>query len=379
MVEFIFIISILLIIYTYLGYPILLYIMPVKNKNDGLTSYTPDVTVIIAVHRGADIIKKKIDNTLASDYPEDKLEVIVVSDGSDDGTDEIIETYYNDRVRLIRQIPRLGKTAAQKKAVAEARNDVLVFTDVTTMLEKTSLRQLVSNLSNKHIGLVSSQDKWIGQDGSVTESAQGAYVKYEMWLRKKESEVSSIVSASGCFYCVRKKFFEYIPDYLIDDTVIPLSVVEKGALCIHDNKAISIIPVIQSARREFSRRARMSLGGINALIYKYKLLNPFRYGFFSLQLISHKFLRWLIPLFMITALISNVILVGSGVFWNYMLLLQITFYLFASYGYMRKENPNLNRPVKLIYFFTSSNLAILWAWFQFFTKRKQTIWHESRK
>ena len=267
MVEFIFIISILLIIYTYLGYPILLYIMPVKNKNDGLTSYTPDVTVIIAVHRGADIIKKKIDNTLASDYPEDKLEVIVVSDGSDDGTDEIIETYYNDRVRLIRQIPRLGKTAAQKKAVAEARNDVLVFTDVTTMLEKTSLRQLVSNLSNKHIGLVSSQDKWIGQDGSVTESAQGAYVKYEMWLRKKESEVSSIVSASGCFYCVRKKFFEYIPDYLIDDTVIPLSVVEKGALCIHDNKAISIIPVIQSARREFSRRARMSLGGINALIY----------------------------------------------------------------------------------------------------------------
>lgn len=378
MAEITLMICIVLIAYTYAVYPLLLTLMPKKTVEKNSISFSPAVSIVITVHKGADIIEKKLENTLASDYPEEKLEIIVVTDGSDDGTDKIVEDYKDHRVKLIRQFSRMGKTAAQKKGVAQAQYDILVFTDVTTMLEKSSLAQLVSNLLDPRIGLVSSNDRWVKPDGIVTESAQGVYSKYEMWLRNRESEVNSIVSASGCFYAVRREFFEEIPNHLIDDMVIPLSVVKEGARCIHDNQAISLVPMIPSPEKELLRRARMVLGGINALVYMYKLINPFRFGFFSLQLISHKLLRWLVPYLLILVFISNIVLLANGWSWYLAFVMQLAFYAVAFYGHFNRKDDNQPRVVKLIYFFTWSNLAILLAWYKFLFNRKQSIWPESR-
>ncbi|MFZ1682759.1 MAG: glycosyltransferase [Candidatus Zixiibacteriota bacterium] len=380
MLELLFVLGVGLILYTYIGYPVLLKLMPRAEAPETTGSFTPAVTIIIAAYKGAASIKQKLDNTFDCDYPTDKIEVIVITDGSDDGTDSIVESYPDTRVTLIRQIPRAGKTAAQKKGVDRAKYEILIFTDLTTMLEKQSIRELVTNLEDPRIGLVSSQDIWVSPDGSVTESAQGAYVKYEMWLRDSESAISSIVSASGCFYAVRKMFFEPIPDYLIDDTVIPLTVAQRHFRCIHWSKARSFVPMIPSVGREFSRRARMTLGGINALMYKRQLLNPFTYGFYSIQLWSHKMLRWLVPFAMIAALVANLCLAAQHPIgkWGIVALAQIGFYSLAVVGFAKRNQSSSPKVLRLIYFFVSSNLALLLSWYEYFTSPKQTTWSESR-
>jgi len=376
--EIVVILSILIIAYTYVGYPLLLMLLPAKKTTVAAEPFHPGVTIIIAVHQGERDIQKKLDNTIAVDYPPEHIEIIVVSDGSEDATSEIVEAYHDTRVHLIRQIPRQGKTAAQKKAIKNATQDILVFTDLTTMLEKDSLANLIQNLSDPEIGLVSSQDVWLSADGTRLESGQSAYVKYEMWLRDNESRVNSIVSASGCFYAVRKQFFESIPDYLIDDIVIPMTVVERGGRAVHNRRAVSLVPEILSADREFMRRARMTLGGINALAFKKHMLNPFRFGLFAFQLLNHKLLRWLVPIFMISAFVGNCMLIGAHPAWNLLLVAQVTFFLIAFYGYAHSKQEKMNKIVKLIYFFVASNMSLLLAWYQFFTQPKQTTWTESR-
>lgn len=379
--EFLVVASILLVIYTYVGYPLLLRLLPEAPKPDTAgNDFVPPVTIILAVFRGKDEIASKIENTLSVDYPEEKRELIVITDGSDDGTDQIVEAYANRGVRLIRQLPRAGKTAAQKKGIAAATHQLLVFTDLTTKLEPCSLRNLVQPLADGRIGLVSSEDIWVSSDGQPTGAAQGAYVKYEMWLRNRESAVRSIVSASGCFYAVRKEFFEPIPDYLIDDTVIPLTVAQHGSRSIHEKSARSFIPMIPSAEREFTRRARMALGGINALMYKKQLLNPFRYGLFAIQLLSHKLFRWLVPFFLLLALIGNGALVAlsDSIIWIGLLVPQLLFYATALVGYLLRSSTSVPKPIRLIYFFVSSNAALLLSWWHYFTRPKQATWGESR-
>jgi cellulose synthase/poly-beta-1,6-N-acetylglucosamine synthase-like glycosyltransferase len=378
--ETLFWLSLGMIAYTYVGYAILLKLMPKAPRPEIEGSFAPPVSIIIAAYKGAGAIKAKLDNTLASNYPAKNIEIIVIADGSEDGTDDIVAAYGDPRVSLIRQIPRAGKTAAQKKGVAKAQHEILIFTDLTTMLEPNSITELVKNLEDPTIGLVSSEDIWVTSDGTITESAQGAYVKYEMWLRDSESAISSIVSASGCFYAVRKMFFEPIPDYLIDDTVIPLTVAERGFRCIHNHTARSLVPMIPSAGREFSRRARMTLGGINALMYKKQLLNPFRFGFYSVQLWSHKMFRWLVPFAMIAALAANI---GLAIphpvgFWGVALLAHLALYAIALTGFARRNAASTHKLIRLTYFFVSSNLALLLSWYQYFTSGKQTTWSESR-
>ncbi len=377
MTESLFIVSVLLIVYTYAGYPIFLKLLPRRPFTPG-DRFTPPVTIVLSVFRGVDVIEKKLRNTFATDYPQDRLELIVICDGSDDGTDKKVASFGDPRVKLIRQNPRQGKTAAQKKAVVSASHDLLIFTDLTTMLDPDSIPHLVAPLADPAIGLVSSEDIWVTADGASSQSGQGAYVKYEMWLRDRESAVNSIVSASGCFYAVRREFFEPIPDYLIDDTVIPMTVVQHGSRCIHEKRAVSYVPMIPSADREFPRRARMALGGINALMYKARLLNPLAYGLYALQLWSHKLLRWLVPVFMLVAFLANAQLAALSPAWGLLFFAQGCFYLSALYGYSRRESDNQPKIVKLIYFFVSSNLALLYAWWQFFTHRRQTTWTESR-
>ncbi len=376
-------IALLKIFYAYVGYAMLLKVIG-KPKPIALptAAFTPPVSILCAVYQGKDSIQKKIENSFASNYPSDKIEFLIVTDGSDDGTPEIIESIGNPRVKLIRQEPRQGKTAAQKKGIAAASHEILICTDLTTMLEPDSIRELVKPLADESIGLVSSEDIWVNSDGSATQSAQGAYVKYEMWLRNRESSINSIVSASGCFYAVRKKFFEPIPDFLIDDIVIPMTVVEHGARAIHRSEARSLVPMIPKADKEFPRRARMTLGGINALWYKAHMLNPFRYGLFALQLASHKLARWMVPFWMLLLLIVPTIAIVMNLewrlFWGGLLFAQLLAYLVALVGYLKRNDGSTPAPIRLIYFLVSSNLALLLSWYYFFTNPKQTTWSQSR-
>jgi cellulose synthase/poly-beta-1,6-N-acetylglucosamine synthase-like glycosyltransferase len=377
MAELVFILSVLLIVYTYAGYPLLLALMPERSWPDH-AGCQPPVSIILSVFRGERVIEQKLKNTFDTDYPQQKLEMIVVLDGSDDGTADKLEALADKRVRVIRQSSRQGKMAAQKTAVASAAHDILIFTDLTTMLAPDSISRIVHHFGDPSVGLVSSHDIWVDENGQPASTCQGAYIKYEMWIRDRESAVNSIVSASGCFYAVRKRFFEFIPDYLIDDTVVPMTVAERGARCVHDKRAVSYVPVIPSADREFTRRIRIALGGINALMYKGRLLNPFRYGFLSIQLWSHKLLRWLVPVFMVLIFLANLHLAGKSSLWNSLLVTQVTVYLIAFIGYWMREAKRTPRMVKLVYFFVSSNLALLCAWWQFLTNRKPTTWVESR-
>lgn len=377
--ETIFYISVAAVLFTYFGYPVLLLLMTERPGTRPQENFFPKISIIIPVYHGEKEIEAKLRNTIDTDYPLDKIEIIVIDDGVEDNTSAIVESFTEHEIKLIRQQPRAGKTAAQKKAVEAASHDIIVFTDLTTRLKRDSLINLLSRMSDMKIGLVSSNDMWMSADGKPLKSGQNYYVRYEMWLRDRESKVNSIVSASGCFYAVRKHFFKPIPDYLIDDIVIPLLVAEKRSRVVHNHEAVSYVPEVVGSQKQFVRRARMTLGGINALFYKKNLLNPFKYGLFSLQLFCHKLLRWLIPFFMIGAFLSNFILTFYSPGWFWLFVLQFIFYGIALLGYLSQEKKNINKLVKIIYFFVSSNMSIVYSWYQFFFVPKQTKWDTSRR
>jgi cellulose synthase/poly-beta-1,6-N-acetylglucosamine synthase-like glycosyltransferase len=379
MAKPIFWITVLLLFYTYLGYPLLLLILPKKKRNIVLNNFSPEVSLVITVYNEEKAMAQKLENALQLDYPIERLEIIVTSDASTDATHEIVSSFKEKGVKLLSLKQRGGKTAAQKEAVKQAKGEILVFSDASTIIEKQALKNMIRNFRDENIGLVSGEDRWVSSENRNSSKGQKAYISYEMWIRNLESRVNSLVSASGCFYGVRKSLFIDIPNDLIDDMVIPLSVVEAGYKCVSEPWAIAIVPMVQSNQREYHRRVRMVVGGLRSFFYKLNLLNLFRYGFFSVQLVSHKLLRWAIPLFLSIMMVSNLFLLNAGVFYVFVILFQILFYLSASVGYIMLKMGYKARIFSVPYFYCLSNLAILRAWVRLILGEKKAIWEPSRR
>jgi len=205
MVEIFFIGSILLIFFTYFGYPVSLYLLSIfRRKIVKKANLFPDVTMIITAYNEERRIKDKLDNTLALEYPGDKLQILVASDGSTDQTNAIVKEYEKNNIELLTIKKRRGKENAQKEAVEKAKGEVIIFSDVATLLDRGGLKEIVSNFGDCSVGCVSSEDRLIGRDGKP--SGEGFYVRYEMWLRRLESKVNSLVGLSGSFLLPEKRY-----------------------------------------------------------------------------------------------------------------------------------------------------------------------------
>ncbi|MBZ0155105.1 MAG: glycosyltransferase family 2 protein [Alphaproteobacteria bacterium] len=375
MLESTFWASVAFIFYTYFGYPLLLAALSlfrkraVRKGND-----MPKVSFIIAAHNEEKRMGEKIGNTLRQEYPADRLEIIVASDCSTDGTDAIVQSFGNRGVRLVRAPERGGKERAQKRAVDASTGEILVFSDTATLLDPDGIAKIVRNFSDPGVGCVSSSDRYLDSQGKV--SGEGAYVRYEMLLRRLETEVNTLVGLSGSFFAARREVCRQWAPHLQSDFNTLLNSVKRGMRGVSDPESIGYYRNIADERREYERKVRTIVRGIAVFMESMHLLNPFRYGLFSWQLFSHKLCRWLVPPALLLAFLSNALLALRSPFFLCSFACQVTFYLLAFWG-MRAKRAAGNGIVRIPLYFVLVNLSILTAWYRYLRGERMVSWTPS--
>ncbi len=374
----IFWLSIISIFYTYLGYPLTLLLFSicrhVEVRRD--TSYLPPVTLVITVYNEETRIMEKIKNTLELDYPEERLQILFASDASTDSTDDIIARYAGRGIKLVRSPVRKGKESAQRYAIEQATGDIIVFTDVATMLDKDAIRNIVSNFADPSVGCVSSEDRFIDEHGNV--SGEGFYVRYEMWLRSLESRVNSVVGLSGSFFAVKKEICTDWPTNIPSDFTTLLNSIKHGYRGISDPHSIGIYKNIKDEKKEFRRKVRTITRGISALMANKELLNPIYHGIFSWQLISHKLMRWKVPFFLVTAFLTSIYLALRSSFFRLVVTAQLVFYFMAGLG-SRSSSSSVHPILKIPFYFVQANLAAAFAWIKYFKGEHFVTWTPSNR
>ena len=377
MLSFVFFMSIAFVFFAYFGYPLTLISLS-RNLSTTVEKEThlPSLTLIITACNEEGRIREKLENTLILDYPSGQLQVLVASDGSADQTNSIVEEYSEHGFELLALEERKGKENAQKEAVAIARGDVIVFSDVATKIEPHGLKAIASNFADPTVGCVSSVDKVLGKDGEPC--GEGAYVRYEMWLRALESKVTSLVGLSGSFFAARKEVCQDFSGEMQSDFRTVLNSMKLGLRGVSDPETIGYYPDVADNKREFNRKVRTVLRGQTVFFRNLEFLNFKRYGLFSYQYFCHKLMRWLVPFFLIFALLSNIVLAFQSAFYALILIPHLAFYGLAYWGHI---NPEMSERVyvKIPLYFLTVNLAILVAWYKYLTGNRMVMWTPSAR
>ena len=375
MLETVFWVTAIGVVYSYFIYPlILLFCKKVRRSYSEEHGY-PFVSFIIAAHNEAARIENKIKNTLEIDYPGDRFEVIVASDASTDGTDAIVERYADRGVKLVRSGVRKGKEYAQLIAIRAACGEVLVFSDVATSIPGESLHNMLIKFTDPNVGAVSSEDRFI--TNGRRSSGEGLYVKYEMWLRRLESRVSSLVGLSGSFFAARKEVCKNWEVHVQSDFNTAMNCVRLGMSAVTAPDVLGYYRDVSDPSKEYARKYRTVLRGITSLMSS-EVLNPSRYGFFSFQVFSHKIMRWLVPWFLVCNLCFTIVLLRQHWIYAIALWMHVTFYILALYGWLWPK-ARRNTLVRIAYFFAQVNIAIAHAAFSYATGKRILLWAPSQR
>ena len=369
----------LLCAYSYFIYPILLKLLPSRKAFDYMAVESlmlPKLSLIITVHNEEGRIREKLENTLQIDYPADLLEIIIASDFSTDETDNIVESYAEKGVRLVRADQRKGKEYAQLCAIQASRGEILVFSDVATQIPVDALPLLATRFANPQVGALSSEDQFISNDGSVV--GEGAYVKYEMWLRRLESDRAGLVGLSGSFFAARREVCEHWDIYCPSDFNTALNSAKHGLVAITCPQVVGIYKDVQDASLEYRRKMRTVIRGMTAIARHPEVLNPFSMGQFAFQVWSHKIMRWGVPWFMAVFLLLTLLLQGQGLVYTLALIAQLAFYSLALLGWISKSLRQ-NTLIKIIFFFVQTNLALAQATIVFLLGKRMTVWTPSKR
>jgi cellulose synthase/poly-beta-1,6-N-acetylglucosamine synthase-like glycosyltransferase len=375
-VKILFWVAAALVVYTYFGYPFVLWVFArVRSRGVLKKEFYPAVSIIIAARNEADRIRQKIDHTLTLDYPVERREILVASDASDDATDEIVKEYGARDVKLVRAPMRSGKEFAQGLAISAATGDILVFTDAATILEPEALSRLMTNFADSTIGAVSTEDLIVDAHGNPT--AEGLYVKYEMWVRRLEGRFHSLVGLSGSCFAIRKELCSDWSPVLASDFMGALRAARRGYRSVADASVPGCFVALASPKAEMRRKVRTFLRGITVLMANWDLLNPLRYGRFAFQLASHKLLRFLAPFLLLGTLISSGFLIGEPLY-RFSFWAQAAFYLLAVAGGVVSPLQKL-RAIRTAYFFMIVQGAMLAAWARYMLGHQQVTWEPSRR
>ena len=377
--EAIFWLSVAAVGYAYVGYPLLLTLISlVRPKPVRRNAWTPSVSVIIAAYNEERDLAAKLENTIALDYPKSQLEIIVTSDCSTDRTDEIARSFASHGVRLHRQEERHGKTAAQNAAVEKARGEIIVFSDATTYYQPDVLRLMMPAFADPSVGCVTG--RVIYQD--VKDSSVGAgtqsYWNYEFFLKKHESNVCSLIGVCGCMYAVRKS--AYVPLYndACSDFIIATTMVEQGLRAVYVPEAVCMEEPNRQTKKELAARVRIISQTFSDLWRNRGMMNPFKSGFYAVQLWSHKVMRYLVPVFLIAIFLTSGFLASSNLFYAVLFLLQVAFYVTALVSSLLEKAGMSFRLLALPQYFVIANLASLIAFVKFVTGESYTRWEPSR-
>ena len=379
MTEIVFWIAAGLIAYIYIGYPVLAYVLARFRTAPACTdSYTPDVTIVIAAYNEKRHIGATIENKLSQHYPAEKLEIIVVSDGSSDGTDDVVMRYASGsgQVRLIRQTPRAGKTSALNLAVTQARGEIVVFSDANSIYRPDSVAQLVRNFCDPAVGYVTGKMVYGNPDGTSVGDGCTAFMRYENFIRRQESRLGSIVGVDGGIDAVRRSLYVRMRPDQLPDFVLPLSVVARGYRAVYEPSAILTEDALRSGNDEYAMRVRVALRALWAMLDVRELFNPLKHGIYAWQLLSHKALRYTAFVPLVALFVSNAVLISGahGVFFEEVFGGQVALWFLALTGRVFEGRRTQNRVSTFAYYFALLNIASAHAFLKFALRQKKVIW-----
>ena len=356
-------------LYTYVGYPLWIYLRSRLHPRPSRQEHIlPRVSIIIAVHNGAALLRQKVDNVLLSDYPRDRMEIVIVSDGSTDGTQDILKEFPDPPVKSIRCSEHCGKAAALNIGMQRATGEVLLFLDIRPWMEKNAMQLLLSNFADPQVGCVAGELVLYddGQDAGA-KVVGGLYWRYEQWIRNCEAKVDSPLGVYGGFYAVRRELASPLPNgTILDDMLQPLSVIRQGYRSVLDVRARVYDIWPKSLREEFHRKVRTLAGNFQLLqLAPWLLLRQNRLRF---ELISHKLLRLLVPILLVILLISSALLANRSLLYAGAFVAQIALYVLAALGAGRGI-PALMRIAAPASAFCMLNAAVVVGFYKFLFTR----------
>lgn len=354
------IVALLALAYTWAGYPLLLWLLGMAFARQSLRGESePTVSIVVAAHNEEAQIAAKLEDCLALEYPADRWEILVASDGSSDGTEGIVGEFgrRDARIRLVRSAGRAGKSGVQNLAAEQAQGEILLFTDVETKTQANLLRQIAQDFADPRVGMVAPTVYFGKIDGAVS-GGQGIYWRYELFLRQLESNLGILATASGAALALRRHLFRPIPPQYGDDCVLPLEVRLKGYTVLQDPRIIVSDEMPHTIAGELRARARMTARNWTGIFYRPGLLNFLRYPGTAWGLVSHKLLRWMTPLFLTTLFLMNGLLAREGRL-LIPFVLQGCFYLAALLGWERSRQRRCWRVFGYPFAFCLANLGFL--------------------
>jgi len=379
---FLFCLSVGVIIYVFIGYPILIAILAkFRTKLVGKGLIQPSVTLLISAYNEKYVIRKKIENSLKLEYPNEKLEIVIVADGSTDCTCSIVSEYANQGIVLHYEPKRRGKTSAINRVITMTHGDIILFSDANNIYRPDVIQNLVNNFADPIVGAVTGK-KILYKTKSALSKSENLYWRYESFIRKMESQFGSTAGALGEVLAIRRELYSSIPDSVInDDFFIAMQVIKQGYRVIYEPEAVSEEMPSASLKAESVRRTRISAGNYQAFVMLPTLfLNS---PIFVFQAISHKLLRPLVPIFMILALITNLIIVLrygylSNVF-IIALIIQTLFYFLAAVGAYLSNSGIQSIPFYIPYYFCFTNFSYLKGLFSYIFGRQSVIWDKAER
>ena len=370
MIVILFWVSVGTIVYTYFGYPILITLLArVRQRPLHQAPITPSLTLFIPAYNEESVIADKIENSLALDYPPGKLEILIVADGSDDNTVNIIRQY--PAVRLLFQPQRQGKIAAINRGMPFVNSEIVVFSDANTMLDLGTLRAIARNFADPQVASVAGEKQVLG-------GGEGLYWRYESHLKRCDSQVSNVIGAAGELFAIRRELFMASEaDSVVEDFIMSVRLLEAGWRVVYEPQAIAREAPSASLAADWQRRARIAAGGFQSIFRLPGILNPLR-GLIAWQYFSHKVLRWITSFLLPAALLLNALL-WANPFYRLILMGQIAFYGLALIGYWLTRRDKQSGIPYTIFFFCFSNLATIAGFWRYVTGRQAVTWQKVKR
>ncbi len=379
-----------IIFYTYIGYGIILGILvhlkKVKSrekKEIGKDRDLPEVTLFITAYNEKEHIEEKVKNSTGLNYPQDKIKQVWVTDGSSDGTPELLKKI--DGIEVYHEDERKGKIAAMNRGMQFVKTPIVVFSDANTVLGKDSVMRIVNLFEDPKVGCVSGEKRIFSNEAdSASGSGEGIYWKYESLLKKWDSKLYSVVGAAGELFAIRTNLWQEVePDTLLDDFVISLRVAMHGYMIKYDPEAYAIESASSDIKEELKRKIRISAGGIQSVIRLKGLLNIFKYGILSFQYISHRVLRWMVtPFLLLLVLPVNYILFanekGPGIY-SVIWAAQLVFYAFVFMGKTLRSKPVKLKVIFVPYYFWIMNYSVYLGLIRYVKGQQSVVWEKAKR
>ncbi len=370
--------AIAMLFYIFIGYPLLILfisafvVRPVRKRD-----IEPSISFQISAYNEEKTIRAKLENTLSLDYPKSLMEIMVVSDGSTDGTDDIVKEYAGDGVGLFRVEGRVGKTEARNRAVATAVGEIIIFSDADSLYPPDTLRALVANFADESVGMVSGHCIYENEPNSPSGPLSMLFWGYENFIKARQNRIGTLTGAVGNISAIRKRLYEPLPSDIIDELAEPLVMIRKGYRVVFEREARAPVCVTKDLSSEFTMRTRVMSGGMRALWYMRDVLNPFRYPWVSFQLFSHKIARWTVPLLLVLLLLANISLLDKR-FYLVTLVSQLIFCLLAALGGLCAKAGYKMGILSIPYHFVLGNVAVVRAFLQVVQGYRETGWSPGR-